>query len=637
MIELPTPILDAIRQDAWASIPNIPAPRTTNDWPIDYSRVLAWRARKLQLFKEQPAKLEAAKSYYKDRPIEFINHWCDTHDPRNAGRRDEQGRPLPVVLPLILFLRQDELVQFVMQCLAEEAGGLIEKSRDMGATWICCSISNWMWLFWEGSAIGWGSATALKLDQLGDPSTIFEKLRLQINGFPACFKPKGLVRDKHLLRQRLINPSNGSVISGEIGDNIGRGGRTRVYFVDEAAWLEHPEAVESALSDNTRVRIDMSSVSGLGTVFYRSRKGGKDWVKGEKLARDRVNVFVMDWSQHPGKSRDWYEQREAYFAAKGLGHVFEQEVNRNYSAAVQGIVIPRKWLDACVDAHLKVEVEEGDRWFAGLDVADSQAGDKNAIVARKGWIVKYVEQWHERDTALTTRRALQAVRNRLPCILYYDSIGVGAGVKAEANRLKDDDLMPKGLKLLSWNAGAAVCNQADHVVKGDPASPRNKDFYANLKAQGWWNLRLRVYNTFRAVKEGAEIDPDELISFDSQAIGSEMMPTLLDELGQPTASANTKMKLVVDKTPEGVLSPNVGDGCMMCCFPLPDYNALTAGAFVPPIMVSAGGTHCRACGSRKVHDLGRNRFQCTSCGVIEDRSVKGRPTETRIYGPRVVR
>ena len=40
---------------------------------------------------------------------------------------------------------------------------------------------------------------------------------------------------------------------------------------------------------------------------------------------------------------------------------------------------------------------------------------------------------------------------------------------------------------------------------------KNVDFFANLKAQMWWSLRIRFQNTYRAL-QGMNFDPDNLIS-----------------------------------------------------------------------------------------------------------------------------
>lgn len=599
------------------------APATTDKWPIDYSKVYAWRQYELMRYEQDPAYLEQRKAFYGsgvEGCIAFINHWIDTHDPRNAGLRDENGNRLPVSLPLVMFTRQEQFIRFIFACMDAEADGLTEKSRDMGATWIALAGSIWMWLFWDAVTVGWGSATAVKLDRSGDAGSIFYKLRDTVRGLPSVFRPKGLIPKVHLLDKRVHNPENGAGIVGEVGDEVGRGSRTRIYIVDEAAHFEHPEAVTAALSDTTRVRIDISSVSGLGTVFHRMRMGGVVWEPGQEVLRTKTNVFILDWRHHPAKTKEWYDTRQAKFESEGLGHIFAQEVDRDYAAALQGTIIPKKWLEACVDAHLKVgnreEWEEG-AWTAALDVADGGV-DTNAFTGRKGWVFKKADQWGERDTAFTTRRAINicmTLDGRV--VMYYDMIGVGAGVKAESNRLRDADLLPANLVLVPWSGGFKVQHPGHNIIPGDKNSPRNKDYYANLKAQAWWSFRMRAYKTYRATTEGEMSPVEEMVSFDSVAIGK-WLYKLLEELAQPTAQPDTRMKLVVDKTPEGAKSPNFGDSAVMCAFPIRDRGSDDMKSISKPFLVNAGSA-CLECGHRPVHELGVGRYQCLKCGHIGDR------------------
>lgn len=599
-------------------------PKTTNKWPIDYQKVRAWRQYELARYAADPDYFESRRAFYAsgvDGCIAFINHWIDTHEPRNAGKKDPvTGQRLETVMPLILFPRQEQMLRFGFACLDNEANGLIEKSRDMGATWTWLAASIWMWLFWEACSVGWGTATAIKLDRSSDSGSIFVKLRNTIKSLPAVFKPKGLIPHRHLLDKRVGNPDNGSAIFGEIGEEIGRGSRARVYFVDEAAHLLNPEEVEAALSETTRVRIDMSSVSGLGSVFHRTRVSGKVWEPGkdENVVQDRTNVFILDWRHHPGKNKEWYSKRQALFASKGLSHVFASEVDRDYAAALQGTIIPKAWLEACVDAHLKIPGwvdDPDDPWFGGFDVADGGLAT-NAVVKRRAWIVKYADQWGGDDTSINTRRALDGCKDTLPIILSYDSVGVGAGARGESNRLIAEGIMPQGITMVPWNGGAKVQWPGKHLIPEDESSPKNKAYFANLKAQGWWNLRMRVYRTFRYIVHG-EVSPiDGLISFDKQAIG-DFLYKLIEEIAQPTAQPNTLMKLQVDKTPDGAQSPNFGDACMMCCFPLRDRASEHMQALAKPLLVNAG-QNCLHCGSRRTHALGATRYQCHACGTIGD-------------------
>lgn len=536
-----------------------PTPKTLDhdQWPPDYVAVFGWRQQQLKNMRRKPELLLGAMEYYRHHPKEFVNHWMDTYDPRNAGKSK------PAKMPFILFSRQGDMIDFLLAMIRGEENGLVEKCRDMGATWVCSAFSVWLWLFWEGSSIGWGSRKEQLVDKLGDPDSIFEKIRLLINGLPKEFIPPNFNPKEHMSYMRIVNPDNGSTITGEAGDNIGRGGRKLIYFKDESAHYERPEKIEAALADNTRVQIDISSVNGLGNVFHRRREAGVEWTGGA-AEEGKTNVFVMDWSDHPEKDQSWYDKRRAKAVADGLLHVFAQEVERDYAAAVENVIIPADWIRSAIDAHIKLGMPKDGRVFAGLDVAD-EGGDRNALAIRRGPVLLQTNDWAENDTGQTTRRAVNTCKEHQLIELQYDSVGVGAGVKAEANRLQSEGLMPPGMRLIPWSAGARVLNPDSHVVPNDKNTPLNKDFYANLKAQGWWQLRLRFERTHRAVTEGVEFSHDDLISLPSDL---PKLRQIQKELGQATASTTTgSMKLVVDKTPEGTRSPNIADAIVMAYWP----------------------------------------------------------------------
>lgn len=538
----------------------MPAPSTTSkeNWPPDYVAIFAWRQGQLLKLRNSPVMAIGAKEFYRPNPVAFINHWCVTYDPRIAGG------DVPAKMPFILFPRQAELVEFLLAYLKAEESGLVEKCRDMGATWICCAFSVWLWLFWPGSSVGWGSRKEQLVDKLGDPDSIFEKMRLILWGLPREFWPVGFSPADHMGYMKFVNPETGATITGEAGDNIGRGGRKLIYFKDESAHYERPEKIEAALADNTRVQIDISSVNGLGNVFNRRREAGVEWTPGKPVQKGATGVFIMDWRDHPAKTEAWYEDRRQKAVRDGLLHIFAQEVGRNYASAVDGIIIPAEWIRAAIDAHIKLNFDDRGGWVAGLDVADG-GGDRNALAKRKGSILKSAEEWGERDTGATARRAVAACEGLGHVDLQYDSIGVGAGIKAETNRLAQENLLPSGVNLVPWGAAESPNFPDGHVEPDDDATPLNKDFYANLKAQGWWQLRRRFERTWRAVNEpGFTWDVADLISLPSD------LPALRQiekELSQAVSRKDGRMRLVVDKSPEGTKSPNIGDAIVMAFWP----------------------------------------------------------------------
>lgn len=541
-------------------------------WPPNYVKHFEWRQKQLLRLRADPKLVIGAKEYYRTHPVEFIEHWCNTYDPRNAGSDKLTS------FPFILFKRQKEMVQFIYACLKDGGSGLVEKSKDMGVTWLCCAISVHLFLFWSGASIGWGSRKAMLVDHKDNPDSIFEKMRIIIRQIPREFWPVKFKPEEHMAQLKIVNPENGSTVTGEAGDDIGRGGRSLVYFKDESAHYEHPELIEAALSDNALVQIDFSSVCGLGTVFHRRREAGVDWALGQPIRKDRTNVFIMDWRDHPAKTQEWYVARKSKFESEGLGHVFAQEVDRNYGASVVGVIVKPEWFDSCVDAHLHIPGFSDDgAWGGGLDVAD-EGGDTNALALRKGRVLRTLDEWGAPDPGVTARRAIAACKDLGPIKLQYDVIGVGTNVKSEGNRLSAEGFMPKTVRLCPWNAGAEVLDPDKHVIPKDKDSPLNSDFYANLKAQAWWQLARCMEITHRARTEpGFTFNVDDLISFDSRM---PLLRKLQKELSQPTMGQSSKLKLMVDKKPDGAKSPNLADGVVMCYWPVPVKEAMRISAAV---------------------------------------------------------
>jgi hypothetical protein len=193
------------------------------------------------------------------------------------------------------------------------------------------------------------------------------------------------------------------------------------------------------------------------------------------------------------------------------------------------------------------------------------------LAKRKGCVLKGLDEWGDRDVGASARRAIAACRDVGAISLQYDCVGVGAGVKSEGNRLTEEKLMPKGVTLVPWSAAAKVKDEDKRLILGDANSPLNQDYFYNYKAQAWVHLARRFENTYRALHEkGFTWKADELISLPSDL---PLLRKLQKELSQATSSIdNARMKLVVDKAPDGSKSPNLADAVVMAFFPvLPGY------------------------------------------------------------------
>lgn len=541
-------------------------------WPPNYLDAIGWRERMVMRYAADKtgAEVEQAVAYYSTRPLEFITHWLDTHDTRKALKGGLQ------YVPFVPFEKQAEFIAFLWSCLQDEQNGLVDKSRDMGVTWLACAFSIWLWRFVPGADVGWGSRKQDLVDKLDDPKSIFAKLRLGIRRMPHAFWPEGFDPDRHMSFLRIVNPETGSTITGEGGNNIGRGGRTLIYFKDESAHYEHPESIEAALMENTNVQIDISTHNGIGTVFDNKREAGMEWRQGLPKPPDgKIRVFVMDWSDHPEKTPAWHETKEKSMRDSGLLHLFRQEVDRDPAASLQGVIIPADWVRSAVDAHIALKFGAVGGEMSGFDPAD-EGGDLHAFVRRKGVVLQEADDWGDGDVGEGTRQVIRRLAGHTPCSVQYDCIGIGAGVKSEANRLHTKKELPPGITFVAWDAGSDPLAPKARIIPGDNSMPTNEDFYKNLKAQGWWSLRLRFERVHRMRTEsGVTFPTDQLISLDSRM---PKLRNLMRELSQPVIAKSGDLKLLVDKKPEGARSPNMGDATMQCYFPARVPMFIPAGA-----------------------------------------------------------
>jgi phage terminase large subunit len=522
----------------------------------DYIAVWQWRVDVLQTIRENPGVLDAFKEYYRAYPWEFISHWGSTFDPRNA----DIG--LPTTVPFILFDKQIDFCKEVIRCWKDRANLICDKSRDIGASWLAVSLACTICIFEDGISIGFGSRKEEYVDKIGDPKTLFWKARMFMDSLPQDFR--GCWTSKNNApHMRLMFPETNCTIIGESGDGIGRGDRKSIYFVDESAYLERPLLIDASLSNTTNCRIDISSANGMANPFAQRRHSGK------------TRVFTMHWRDDPRKAEDhkvykidgrsdlvnWYE-----WIANKLDNpvVMAQEVDINYSASVEGVVIPSAWVQAAIGACAKLGIQPTGKTFGALDVAD-EGVDKNAMSIRLGVEMFSVDEWsgQNSDTFKTTIKAFDLADTHNVDEWCYDADGIGAFVRGDSNKINEERKAAdrKQQAITAFRGSGAVLRPESQMVAGR----KNKDYFKNFKAQSWWNLRAKFQTTFRAVIEGfKDYEPEDIISISPNI---KNLNKLVMELSQPTYSLDTTGKIVIDKKPDGVASPNLADSVMMLYAP----------------------------------------------------------------------
>ena len=502
----------------------------------DYVQVFQYRAERLRRIRDKLECLPALYKYYADHPIDFIEDWGMTFDPRNVGT------PIPAAMPFILFPRQREVLEYILRKWRDKDPGLIEKSRDVGISWLAMGLASSLCLFNNNMVIGFGSRKEEYVDKIGSPKALFYKGRQFLQMLPKEFR-NGWDHKQHAPFMRINFAATGSSITGEAGDNIGRGDRTSLYFVDEAAHLERPHLVDASLSATTNCRIDMSSVNGMANSFAEKRHGGK------------VEVFTFDWRDDPRKDDNWYIKQVFNLDPVTVA----QEIDRSYTASIKNVLIPAAWVQASIDAHIKIGIVPTGARRGAMDVAD-EGKDLNAFVGSHGIVIEHIEGWSGKgdDIYGSVEKSFDI------CDLWgydefdYDADGLGAGVRGDARKINEDRKAngQRTLKVNMFRGSHAVVKPTEEAVEGRT----NEDFYQNLKAQGWFHLRKLFQNVYRAVVEGMPYDPDEIISISSTA---QEYLKLVTELSQIQYDKNTAGKMIINKAPDGTRSPNHADSVMI--------------------------------------------------------------------------
>jgi phage terminase large subunit len=229
-----------------------------------------------------------------------------------------------------------------------------------------------------------------------------------------------------------------------------------------------------------------------------------------------------------------------------------------------GVIIKRSWIMAAIDAHKKLGFQAVGRKRTGFDVADSGA-DKCATVYAHGSVVLDCDLWKAaEDELLKSCSRVYRAAAELGSDITYDSIGVGASAGAKFSEI--NQTLPPGQRLRyeKFNAGGAVwMPEAIYSEK-----TKNRDMFANIKAQAWWLLADRFRNTFNAIRDGQAFKPDQLISISSALPNIEK---LIDELSTPMrdydGSGRVKVESKIDLAKRGVPSPNVADALVMAFAP----------------------------------------------------------------------
>jgi hypothetical protein len=246
---------------------------------------------------------------------------------------------MPSCLPFITYGYQDDGILGMVDAITAGYDMGVDKSRDMGVTWIGMGVIDWMWRFHDERSFLLLSRKEDYVDKKDNPDCLFAKLDYIEDRLPTWLRVLGRERTK----MHLFNPGTRSVIDGEsTNENAGRGGRRSAVWRDEEAFCDNGLLIDKALSDNTNCQLRVSTPNGTGNSFYLAKLSGINWKS-------------FHWTRHPEKARGLYRVEDHQVVEIDTGYDFT-----GYAFVVdQGDGLRSPWYDReCKRRNSKVAIAQ---------------------------------------------------------------------------------------------------------------------------------------------------------------------------------------------------------------------------------------------------------------------------------------
>jgi len=330
---------------------------------------LAWREKLLQKAENDYAMQQDLLAASAESYLFWVNTWAFTYHQFETN--PETGKQVPSTephQPMITWEIQDELFDWLNDHFEKGKDGLIDKSRDMGASWCCLEYLHWLWLFRPGTEIREMSRVEDLVDS-GLSKSLFWK-HDYINAYLPDWMcpPEVKIRGKsNRTKMRIHNELIKTTIGGESTQKHAmRADRAAVLLLDEFAMVDEGAAIRTSTAHVAPCRIVNSTTLGAGTEYSRWKNSGQ------------IDVFSLMFWNHP---------------EKGKGRFVKQDsITKEYSISSPWLEKLYEW---CTPKEIASEVlgkdiEAGDSFFT-LSVIDkhivlfgSEPKEHYNIILKKG-------------------------------------------------------------------------------------------------------------------------------------------------------------------------------------------------------------------------------------------------------------
>ena len=241
-----------------------------------------------------------------------------------------------------------------------------------------------------------------------------------------------------------------------------------------------------------------------------------------------------------------------------------------YLEEVADSIIKPEWVDAAIDAHKLPHLVKAFTPHGAVIAAHDPSGggtDDKGYTVRHGSIITSVKTMAHGEIDEGCDWATGLAHKAGVDWFVWDADGMGGGLTRQVS----DAFAGTKIKTHPFRGSLAGSGQDNAESVNLLTGRSNQDTYRNNRAQHYIKLATRLYNTFRCVERGEYVDPDEMLSIDSE--GVENLIGLKSELCRiPRKHHSSGLELIMSKQEmklAGIESPNQADPVMMTLFEIP--------------------------------------------------------------------
>ena len=355
-------------------------------------------------------------------------------------------------------------------------GVVCEKSRQQGASWLCCAFALFIAFFYTQEEIGFTSRKSDWVHKLNNVNTLLGKIEFMIENLPKALKKRLF----HLRINKMCIDINSSTILGLTGEEGARSATPDMIINDEFAFNENAGALLTSAVPACPMNVFVSTLNTPDDEF-------------DLLRTSSMYVQThLDWHDDPRITDYEKFKKDTIAAFNGDEARFDLEFDRQYDLTSHDYLFPAEWLKPELHTEsLGPHYQQG-AIIAGFDVA-GMGSNSNVLVIRQGAHIIDMYTWRKYTAYESVERLIEHCTDHQVDYCCFDQLGVGYGIASEFSRLTRHAPLPFMVigVAFSWGADKQYLGNTTDIVLQE----EEKRLFRNMRAKLYWRLREKVRQT----------------------------------------------------------------------------------------------------------------------------------------------